>query len=120
MMESIYYVVSWLCHRQCPHCFEDRFHPYHGNELAAVVAEGRTNFARIIDHFPPHMRYRVPEETGADGQVPERIGRIILAGGEVLLPQIRESVLYPAIEQIVAKYRNVGGVKVWSGLLATW
>jgi Iron-sulfur cluster-binding domain len=28
------------------------------------------------------------------------------------LPQLRESVLYPAIEQIVAKYRSMGGVKV--------
>jgi hypothetical protein len=24
-LESIYYVVSWLCHRQCPHCYEERF-----------------------------------------------------------------------------------------------
>src|SRR5262249_54101846 len=48
----------------------------------------------------------------AEGTVPERTGRIILSGGEVLLPQVRESVLYPAIEQILAKYRPVGGVNV--------
>jgi hypothetical protein len=112
MMESIYYAVSWLCHRQCPHCYEERFHPYHGSELAAVVQEGRSNFARIIENFPPHMRYRVPEDTRPDGVVPEKIGRIILAGGEVLLPQVRESVLYRAMDLITEKYVNAGGVKV--------
>ncbi|HVY71428.1 MAG TPA: radical SAM/SPASM domain-containing protein [Verrucomicrobiae bacterium] len=112
MMESIYYVITWLCHRQCAHCYEDRFHPYHGAELAEVTGESRENFRRIIDHFPDHMRYRVPEDTQPDGAVPEKIGRIILAGGEVLLPQIREPVLYPAIEQIVQKYQPVGGVKI--------
>lgn len=111
-LESIYYVVSYLCHRQCPHCYEDRFRPYHGDELAAVTGQARNNFARIIDHFPPSMRYRVPEDTAADGTVPERTGRIILSGGEVLVAQTRESVLYPAIERIVAKYRDVGGVNV--------
>jgi MoaA/NifB/PqqE/SkfB family radical SAM enzyme len=112
MIESIYYVMSWLCHRQCPHCYEDRFRPYQGADLAAVLAEGQTSFERIIEHFPEHMRYRVPEETAPDGKVPEKTGRIILAGGEVLLPQVRGPILYPAIERIVEKYRSVGGVKV--------
>ncbi|MBM3833236.1 MAG: radical SAM/SPASM domain-containing protein [Verrucomicrobia bacterium] len=112
MIESIYYVISWLCHRQCPHCYEERFHPYQGAELAGVAGEARNNFERIIDHFPEHMRYRVPEATAASGEVPERIGRIILSGGEVLLPQICEPVLYPAIERIIEKYRRTGGVKV--------
>lgn len=111
-LESIYYVISYLCHRQCPHCYEERFRPYHGDELAAVTGQARDNFARIIDHFPDSMRYRVPEDAAADGTVPERTGRIILSGGEVLVPQTRESVLYPAIERIVAKYRPVGGVNV--------
>ena len=111
-LESIYYVVSYLCHRQCPHCYEGRFRPYFGDELAAVTGQARANFERIIDHFPDSMRYRVPEESAPDGTVPERTGRIILSGGEVLVPQTRESVLYPAIERIVAKYRPVGGVNV--------
>lgn len=80
--------------------------------MATVVDESRSNFNRIIDHFPHHMRYRVLEATALDGTIPERTGRIILSGGEVLLPQVRESVLYPAIEAIVDKYRRVGGVKV--------
>lgn len=112
MIESIYYVISWLCHRQCPHCYEERFHPYHGAELTAVVEETRRSFHRIIDHFPAHLRYRVPEAATDEGAIPERIGRIILSGGEVLLPQVRESALYPAIDAIIEKYRPVGGVKV--------
>ncbi|HAB19690.1 MAG TPA: radical SAM/SPASM domain-containing protein [Verrucomicrobiota bacterium] len=111
-VESIYYVISWLCHRQCPHCYEERFRPYHGNELTTVVSESRNSFAQIIDHFPESMRYRVPEDAGEDGAVPEKTGRIILSGGEVLVPQVRESVLYPVIERIVAKYREAGGVNV--------
>lgn len=112
MLESIYYVVCWLCHRRCPHCYERRFRPYQGAELTTVLEEARLNYPRIIDHFPDHLRYRVPEETNAGGVAPERTGRIILAGGEVLLPQVRESVLYPAIERIVEKYRCSGGVQV--------
>ncbi len=27
-MESIYYVLSWLCHRRCDHCYDTRFRPY--------------------------------------------------------------------------------------------
>ena len=112
MIESIYYVISWLCHRQCPHCYEERFRPYRGAELQAVVSEAQNNFSRIIAHMPPHLRYRVPEATEPDGTVPERIGRLILSGGEVLVREVRESILYPAIEQIVAKYRAAGGVQV--------
>ncbi len=111
-VESIYYVVSWLCHRQCPHCYEERFRPYHGTELDRVVSEAQSRFERIIDHFPPSMQYQVPEDAAADGTVPVKTGRIILSGGEVLLPQVRESILYPAIERIVDRYRERGGVKV--------
>lgn len=112
MIESIYYVISWLCHRQCPHCYEERFRPYRGDELATVLDEARENFARIIDHFPEHLRFRVPEAAGPDGAVPEMTGRIIISGGEVLVPQVREAILYPALERITAKYREVGGVKL--------
>ena len=34
---------------------------------------------------------------GRDGRVPEMQGRIIISGGEVLVPQIREPILYPAL-----------------------
>jgi hypothetical protein len=56
-MESIYYVMCFACHRRCKHCYEDRFRPYVRDELAAVVAEAKANYARIIDHFPDRMTY---------------------------------------------------------------
>ncbi|MBY0506207.1 MAG: radical SAM protein [Bryobacteraceae bacterium] len=96
-MESIYYVTTWLCHRTCPHCYDDRFRPYHGSDLAPVVEQSRTNFARIIGNFPPTMIYR-----DAAGQ--SHPGRVILAGGEVLLEAIRESVLYPALRLLRQRY----------------
>jgi Iron-sulfur cluster-binding domain len=106
-MESIYYVMTFLCHRQCPHCYEDRFHPYYGEELKRVVGESRRNFRRIISHFPSHMTYQ-----DVDDGLKEKPGRIILAGGEILLKEVRESVLYPALEQLYAKYKDQGGVQL--------
>lgn len=106
-MESIYYVLSWACHRKCVHCYEDRFRPYVRDALEEVVAEAERNMPRIVGNLPERMTYIDPEQDNA-----ERIGRIILAGGEVLLDPVRERVLYPALERIVGRYRNVGGVKV--------
>ena len=104
-MESIYYVTTWLCHRTCPHCYDDRFHPYHGEALSAVVSESRDSFARIIANLPESMVY-------LDCEGVHRTGRVILAGGEVLLEPIRESVLYPAIRLLRQKYEAQGGIKV--------
>ena len=56
-MESIYYVMTWLCHRTCVHCYEDRFRPYYGGDLERVVAESRANFAAIIGNLPDSMRF---------------------------------------------------------------
>ncbi|HEV2492028.1 MAG TPA: radical SAM/SPASM domain-containing protein [Terriglobia bacterium] len=106
-MESIYYVVTFLCHRQCPHCYEDRFRPYHGAELEQGVADSRASFRRIIGNFPDRMTYLDIADS-----LCEKRGRIILAGGEVLLEPIRESVLYPALEQLHSKYRDRGGVQL--------
>ena len=104
-MESIYYVMTFLCHRQCPHCYEDRFRPYYGDELERVVSESRSNFQRIIGNFPERMTYLDIED-----ELREKPGRVILAGGEILLDPVRESVLYPALEQVYEKYRDNGGV----------
>jgi hypothetical protein len=93
-MESIYYVMTFLCHRNCPHCYEDRFHPYYGEDLERVAAESRAHFASIIANFPDTMRFG-----------PERKrGRIILAGGEILLDAVRESVLYAGLDLLWQKY----------------
>lgn len=104
-MESIYYVMTFLCHRQCKHCYEDRFHPYYGEELKGIVAQSRANFQRIIENFPGRMTYLDTED-----DLREKPGRIILAGGEILLDPVRESVLYPALELVSKRYREQGGV----------
>src|SRR5262245_22189872 len=106
-MESIYYVMTFLCHRQCPHCYEDRFHPYYGADLEQVVSESRSNFSHIVENFPDRMTYLDTED-----ELREKRGRVILAGGEILLDPVRESVLYPALEELDAKYRNTGGVNL--------
>jgi len=106
-VESIYYVLTWLCHRQCAHCYEDRFRPYHGAELVRVVEESRARFRAIIDHFPERMTYRDPAH-----DLEERRGRVILAGGEILLDPVRETVLYPALERLRQKYDSRGGVQL--------
>lgn len=111
-MESIYYVMSWLCHRTCRHCYEDRFRPYYGDDLAQVVEEARSNFARIIGNLPSRMTYLDPDEPNPDGSFPEKRGRIILAGGEILLDPVRESVLYPALDLLHERYRDEGGVNL--------
>ncbi len=104
-VESIYYVVTWLCHRTCVHCYEDRFRPYYGPDLDRVVSASKANFARIIAHLPSRLTYRA-----ADGA--EHVSSIILAGGEVLLDPIREPVLYPALDLLRERYRAQGGVKL--------
>jgi MoaA/NifB/PqqE/SkfB family radical SAM enzyme len=106
-MESVYYVMSWLCHRRCEHCYEDRFHPYYGEELRAVVDEARNNAPRIIEHLPARMTYLDVE----DGFT-EKPGRVILAGGEILLEAVRQPVLYPSIELLHRKYRAQGGIRI--------
>ncbi len=111
-MESIYYVMSWLCHRQCEHCYEPRFHPYYGDELEAVVAEATRNFPRIIGNFPERMTYLDLSDADPQGNFRQKPGTVILAGGEILLDPVREPVLYPALEMLQAKYRSRGGVRL--------
>ncbi len=107
-MESIYYVMTYLCHRSCVHCYEERFRPYYGEELAAVVGQSQANFARILANLPARMQYR----DWAHADLPWRTGSVILAGGEILLEAVREPVLYPGITQLRAKYAEAGGVKI--------
>jgi hypothetical protein len=103
-MESIYYVMSWACHRKCRHCYEDRFRPYVRDDLTAVVAEARANFPRILANLPDRLTYLDQNDPRGDGTLPERDGRIILSGGECLLDAVREAVTYPVIEGLRAKY----------------
>jgi hypothetical protein len=85
-MESLYWVLAWACHRRCRHCYEDRFRPYAPTALEAVVAEAEANFPRIVPNLP------------------RRLDRIVLSGGEVLLDALRERVTYPAIAALRSRY----------------
>jgi len=110
-MESIYYVATFLCHRTCHHCYEDRFRPYYGAELNKVVGESVENHARIIENFPDLMTYLDMNDCHPEtGRPREKIGRVILAGGEILLEPVRERVLYSALDLLAKKYG--GGVKL--------
>lgn len=104
-MESIYYVATWLCHRTCRHCYEDRFRPYYGDDLRRVVDESVSNHARIIENFPDRMTYLDLNDCDPEtGEPREKTGRIILAGGEIMLDAVREPVLYSALDLLHAKY----------------
>jgi hypothetical protein len=111
-MESIHYVMNWLCHRQCLHCFDERFHPYRGEELERVLSEAITNSPRIIANLPPRITHFDRNAPDGKGVFKENVSRIILAGSEVLLEPVREAVLYPALSQLAEKYRAQGGVKL--------
>ena len=111
-MESIYYVAAWACHRRCRHCYEDRFRPYVRGELEGVVREATENMPRIVDHLPERMTYLDRGDPRADGSLPEKQGRIILSGGELLLEALRERLSYPLVDRLVERYRGAGGVKV--------
>jgi len=104
VMESVYYVLTYACHRKCRHCYDTRFRPYVRDGLKAVVGEGVDNYRRIIANLPDSMVYRDPGKPGADGTPSERIGRIIMAGGELLIDPVREALLYPALDAVREKY----------------
>jgi Iron-sulfur cluster-binding domain len=112
IMESLYYVMAWACHRKCRHCYEARFRPYVRGALETVVAEAERNFPRIVDNFPQRFTYRDLENPRADGSLREKTGRIVLSGGECLLDPVRGRVTYKVIERLRAKYAAVGGVKI--------
>ena len=125
-MESIYYVLSWACHRKCKHCYETRFRPYVRDALRGVVDEAKAAieacglawtakaaFPKVIANLPEDFTYldlNAPSET-APGGYERRPGRIIMAGGELLVDPVREEVLYPALEMIQQRY-GAQGVRV--------
>jgi hypothetical protein len=100
-MESIYWVLTWACHRKCVHCYDDRFRPYVRNELKAVLEEGQQAWPAILDNLPAQFTYFDPKEADRS-----RIGRIILAGGEVLHKPVREALFYPVLEALQRRYRR--------------
>lgn len=104
-MESIYYVATFLCHRTCRHCYEDRFRPYSGEGLREVVRQSVSLHPRIIENFPARMTYLDLDDCDPEsGRPKEKVGRVILAGGEILLDAVREPVLYSALDRLHDKY----------------
>jgi hypothetical protein len=80
--------------------------------LERVTAQSRANFRRILSNFPERMTYLDRQDLLPAGGYREKPGSVILAGGEVLLDPVRESVLYPALDMLWDRYRTNGGVKL--------
>ncbi len=80
--------------------------------LETVVSEAAAHMPRIVEHLPQRMSYLDRQHPLPDGSLPQRRGRIILAGGEVLLEPVRLRVLYPALRRIRARYAERGGVEL--------
>lgn len=96
-MESIYWVLTWACHRRCVHCYDDRFRPYVREDFARVVDEGRAAYAKIVDNLPDDFTF-------LDKHGVRKRGQIIFAGGELLLDGVREQLFYPALDAVAARY----------------
>ena len=92
-MQSIYWVLSWACHRKCPHCYDDRFRPYVRDALRAVVSEGQAAWPQIIANLPDRMHW-------VDTQDRTQPTTLILAGGELLIDGVREELFYPVLAGI--------------------
>ena len=99
-MQSLYWVLTWACHRRCKHCYDDRFRPYVRDALTQVVAEGQHAYEAIIQNLPDDLTW-LDENTG----VRERT-LLVMAGGELLIDGVREELFYPALDALKAKYGN--------------
>lgn len=97
-MQSIYWVLTWACHRKCKHCYDDRFRPYVRDALKAVVGEGQAAHEAIIANLPDDMSWHEPA-TGTRQRT-----TLILAGGELLIDGVREELFYPALRAIRARW----------------
>lgn len=94
-MESIYWVMTWACHRRCTHCYDDRFRPYVRGALDDVIQEGEGAYAKIIPNLPEDFSVEDPDDPSR-----RKRGQLILAGGELLLEGVRQRIFYPALKMI--------------------
>lgn len=92
-MQSLYWVLTWACHRKCVHCYDDRFRPYVRGALTDVVAEGQRAYEAILANLPDDM-------TWIDAAGVRQPTLIVLAGGELLIDGVREELFYPVLEAI--------------------
>lgn len=92
-MEYMYWAISWLCHRKCVHCYEDRFRPYYGSDLARVVDQAIACFPKVIENLPDRITYFDINDPDPDGRLIEKRGRIGISGGEVLTDRVIDELL---------------------------
>lgn len=97
-MQSLYWVLTWACHRKCKHCYDDRFRPYIRDALSEVVGEGQRAFEAVIENLPDDMTW-LDEKTGKRERT-----LLVMAGGELLIDGVREELFYPALDALKAKY----------------
>ncbi len=97
-MQSIYWVLTWACHRKCVHCYDDRFRPYVRGALKDVVSEGQHAYPRILANLPDDMSWAEP------GKAERHPTLIVMAGGELLIDGVREELFYPALEAIQRRW----------------
>ncbi len=100
-MEAIYWVLTWACHRRCPHCYDDRFRPYVRDDLKRVVGEGQAAYRRIIANLPDDMSF-------TDTKGSRKHTLLVMAGGELLIDGVREELFYPVLEEIRARWGEPG------------
>ncbi|HEY2775792.1 MAG TPA: radical SAM/SPASM domain-containing protein [Candidatus Binatia bacterium] len=103
-MESIYWVITWACHRKCRHCYDDRFRPYARDDLTRLVAEESHAYRRILANLPDDMSYQDPSRPGPGGTASRHRSSLILAGGEVLMDGVRQELFYPLLDAIRARW----------------
>jgi len=99
-MQSLYWVLTWACHRKCKHCYDDRFRPYVKDALSEVVGEGQQAYLTIIDNLPDDMTWFDSANPESDRQKT----LLILAGGELLIEGVREELFYPVLRALKEKY----------------
>ncbi len=97
-MQSIYWVLTWACHRKCRHCYDDRFRPYVRGALDDVIEEGASAYARVISNLPADMTWRRPRTNARERTL------LVMAGGELLIDAVRETIFYPALRALREKY----------------
>lgn len=97
-MQSLYWVLTWACHRKCKHCYDDRFRPYVRDALSEVVGEGQRAYEAIISNLPDDMTW-FDEKTGKHEPT-----LLVLAGGELLIDGVRDELFYPALDALKLRY----------------
>ncbi len=104
-MQAVYWVMTWACHRKCRHCYDDRFRPYVRDALSAVVDEGRAAYEAIIANLPDDMTWLNDKTDKRERTL------LVLAGGELLIDPVRETLFYPALEALKSRY-GANGPKI--------